>query len=396
MRPETPGGMRPPSINLARRPFRNNTAHYAVFGACAILLAAATFVNVREFFLRGSELTILKEQIALGGQRYDRLFQEVETMKREIAQVNLALLDDKSGFVNGLILSRSFSWSLLFDRLEDLIPYDVKVRSIRPAISPKEIEIQIDGMAKSYLDFYEFEANLGDSDFFAGVYPVGENMRESRTELNFDLIMKYLPGGKSARHPSAPTPTAGLPQPEEQEQEAPTETAEGEGEEEPAEGEAGDEDIADSGMEEPPSGEVTQTAPSGAPTDAVVQHALPPEAAAATPAQAWTPPAAGSPREAVEAATAGAPEGTLSETGGARRAEAGPIMKMPNKEFWDKRGEERFMAVRGALVPRDPDDQPGMTNAEYIKSFGLEQFMARRGSLTMIQQQVKPVPPVAP
>ena len=375
MREQTMGGMRPPSINLARRPFRNNTVHYTVFGVCAVLLAVATFVNVREFFLRGSELVVLREQLTIGRQRYDRLFQEVETMKREISQVNLELLDDKSAFVNGLILSRLFSWSLLFDRFEGLIPYDVKIRSIRPSISAKEIEIQIDGMAKSYLDFYEFEANLGNSDFFAGVYPVGENMRESKTELNFDVIMKYLPAGKTSRYPSPPTPTAGLP-----ESEAPSDPN------------AAAQDPNAAADAEPPAGDAAENAP-----DAAGEPAAPQAAPAQAPPVQQAAPAAPQ-REpqpgAVDAGTAGAAQETPDQTPPTPRAELGPLARMSNKEFWDKRGEARFMGVRGGLVPRTPDDQPGISNAEYITQFGVEQFMTRRGNLTMADQQLKP--PVAP
>ena len=381
MRAETLRGMKPPTINLARRPFRNNTVHYTVFIACGVLLAMATIINVREFYLRGTELTILRDQLTTGRQRYDKLFHDVETMKREISQVNLELLNDKSAFVNGLILSQIFSWSQLFERLEELIPYDVKVRSVRPSISAKEIEIQIDGMAKSAMDLYEFEANLGNSEYFAEVYPTNESTRESKTELNFDLIMKYIPAGKSRQDPSPPTPTAGLPQPEAQEEGAAdvgpavedpvTEMAEeaggtepeGEPEAEPERGEkAGD------ATPRPQAG--SGAAPSGA-------------APAAPPATAQgAPPAAAPAQTEIEPAPPGAP--------------AGPVMKMSNKEFFDERGEDRFIKVRGNMVPKAADDHPDLSNAEYIQRFGVEQFMARRGSLNVMQQKPKPVSPVAP
>lgn len=71
-------------------------------------------------------------------------------------------------------------------------------------------------------------------------------------------------------------------------------------------------------------------------------------------------------------------------------------MKMSNKEFFDQRGEERFIKVRGSMVPQTADDHPDLNNAEYIKRFGVEQFMARRGSLNVMQQKPRPAPPVAP
>ena len=391
---ETMHGMKPPTINLARRPFRNNTMHYTVFIACGVLLAIATIINVREYYLRGTELTILRDQLTTGRQRYDKLFHDVETMKREISQVNLELLNDKSAFVNGLILSRLFSWSQLFERLEELIPYDVKVRSVRPSISAKEIEIQIDGMAKSAMDLYEFEANLADSEYFAGVYPTNESTRESKTELNFDLIMKYLPAGKSKQDPSPPTPTASLPQPETQEE--------------------GEED-AGAAVDDPATekaGEAGGTAPEGEPgakPEAAADAAQrPPQAGSGEKADAALhPPQAGSgaapagaaavaPPATAQGAPPAAAPGQTEIAPAPPAAPAGPMMKMSNKEFFDQRGEERFIKVRGNLVPQTADDHPDLNNAEYIERFGVEQFMTRRGSLNVMQQKPKPVPPVAP
>ncbi|MFQ5701566.1 MAG: PilN domain-containing protein, partial [Acidobacteriota bacterium] len=203
--------MRAPTINLASRPFRNNTVYYLVFVSCFIALLVASVYNLSDFLGRSGDLGTLRHQLAEGQREYQKLYQDVERMKREISKVNLSLLSQKSAFVNGLILSRFFSWSLLFDRFEDLIPLDVKIRSIRPAISPKEIQIQIDGLAKKAENLYQFEANLSDSEYFSGVYPVSENTRESRNAINFELVMNYLPAGKSGAGASPPTPTAGLP-----------------------------------------------------------------------------------------------------------------------------------------------------------------------------------------
>jgi len=129
--------------------------------------------------------------------------------------VDLTVLNAKSKFANGLILSHLFSWSTLFERMEDLIPPDVKIRSIRPSISSTRIEIQIDGLARVQDALYEFEDNLGKSDYFSGVYPISENSRETKNELNFILRMDYIPAGKSGSDLlTPPTPTAAMPESE--------------------------------------------------------------------------------------------------------------------------------------------------------------------------------------
>ncbi len=207
--------MRPPTINLARRPFRNNTVHYTVFGACAALLLAATGYNVNDFVKTGGELGRLQQELEEHTTRYNSLAADVRQMRKDVEALDLGVLNTKSRFANGLILSHLFSWSTLFERMEDLIPPDVKIRSIRPSISSTRIEVQIDGLARVQDALYEFEENLGRSDYFTGVYPVSENSRETKNELNFILRMDYIPSGKSkAESLTPPTPTAAMPQPE--------------------------------------------------------------------------------------------------------------------------------------------------------------------------------------
>jgi Tfp pilus assembly protein PilN len=199
--------IRPPAINLARRPFRNNTAYYAVYSACLALLLAATTYNGWRFVAGGSELERLREDVSFASERYMKLHEEVEEMKRQINSLDLAVINTKSSFAEGLILSRFFSWSLLFDRLEELIPPEVKIQRIAPNISTKRIEITVAGMSRSPDAFLEFEGNLASSPFFSNVYPVREDQQEGQTELKFNLAMDYIPAGKDAlAQPDAPPP----------------------------------------------------------------------------------------------------------------------------------------------------------------------------------------------
>jgi Tfp pilus assembly protein PilN len=194
--------IRPPAINLARRPFRNNTAYYAVYSACLALLLAATVYNGWRFFAGGSELGRLREDVSFASERYMKLHEEVEEMKRQINTLDLAVINTKSSFAEGLILSRFFSWSLLFDRFEELIPPEVKIQRIAPAISTRRIEISVAGMSRSPDAFLEFEGNLASSPFFANVYPVREDQQDGQNELKFSIVMDYIPAGKDTQAPT--------------------------------------------------------------------------------------------------------------------------------------------------------------------------------------------------
>jgi Tfp pilus assembly protein PilN len=185
-----------PGINLARRPFRNNTMLYCVFIGCALLLLAGSLYNYWEFRRTGVELEALQSEIGIIDQRQQELAAQVEQVRQEIRAVDLTTFNAKADFANGLLLSKFFSWSDLFDLLEDLMPPEVKLRSIRPSVSAQRIEVQVDGLAQSPMALYEFQKALDEDEHFANVYPLSENTRETRGELNFDLVMDYVPGGK--------------------------------------------------------------------------------------------------------------------------------------------------------------------------------------------------------
>lgn len=352
---------RVPSINLAKRPFRNNTVHYIVFGSCFVLLAAASVYNVYDFVVTGGEIGRFEQDLGERTSRYRGLSDEVEQMKSNVSKLDLTTLNAKSNFANGLIMSRLFSWSVLFDRIEELIPPDVKIRSIRPAISPKGIEIQIDGMARTPTALYDFETALAGSSFFTSVYPTSESTRESKTELNFDLMMNYIPAGRNNTEPGTPaTPTAGLPLPEQ----AAAATPPGEAGAAAGTAEAAPGNIA-------PSPETNVAAAAGAPPG--------PDAPVNSPAAAATP----QPQNSAGAGNTGQPEaaGAAPVAPAPRPAQDKPVPELTNKEFIEKFGKERFIKARGKFIVAAPLEHPEMDNATFIQKFGMEQFLKARGHL---------------
>lgn len=348
---------RVPTINLARRPFRNNTIHYAVFATCFVLLAAASAYNVYDYVSTGAKLTSLGQELGERTDRYRGLADDVERMKAEVSRLDLTTLNTKSNFANGLILSRLFSWSALFDRIEDLIPSDVKIRSIRPAISPKGIEIQIDGMARTPQALYEFETALDGSNYFTGVYPLSESTRESKTELNFDLMMNYIPAGRAPKPPATPA--------------AATAAATGQ---QPADGTqaAG---AQPAGAGEQASGGVQSPAAQASPPAAVTPGTAPVRAGEA-PAPQPTPAGDASGSESGEPAQVAPPPSGKSAPA------------MTNKEFLDAFGKARFLRARGKFGVRAPIEHPELNNEEFIQKYGMDVFLQSRGHLDRAGQVV--------
>ncbi|HZE89518.1 MAG TPA: hypothetical protein VE404_08225 [Verrucomicrobiae bacterium] len=118
-------------------------------------------------------------------------------MTQTVTRLDLKSLSDRSSFANGIILSRLFSWSDLFDRLEKVQPENVRLRSIRPVITKEGTEVSVDALTRDYDSLLRFEASLLDSDYFSFVYPLQESSKEGQGEIRFNLAFGYIPEGKA-------------------------------------------------------------------------------------------------------------------------------------------------------------------------------------------------------
>lgn len=201
------------SINLATRPFRNNAIHWIAFGASAVFLVGFTWFNVHQYRQAASESTKWSALIQERRDSLNGMAADVATMTREIQHVDLRQFSDRSAFANTIILSRVFSWSTLFDRLEKMLPESVRLRSIRPVFSKKGIEVSVEALAKDHASLLKFEEALTDSEYFTFVYPVQElRSKEGAGEINFGLTFGYVPEGKAAARQAQAVPRPPVPE----------------------------------------------------------------------------------------------------------------------------------------------------------------------------------------
>ena len=191
-------------INLATRPFRNNVVWWTAFSLCFAFLSAASWYNAYLFQSTGDEIEALTERLRTRQGEFEALSRETQRMTAEISKVDLASLNDQTAFANGIILSRLFSWTSLFDRLEEIIPETIRLRSVRPSISREGIEVGVDGLAREYGAIIRFEEALLDSKYFTFVYPLQETSRASEGEIQFNLAFGYVPGGKRVLEDAQP------------------------------------------------------------------------------------------------------------------------------------------------------------------------------------------------
>jgi hypothetical protein len=215
-----------PILNLSLRPFRNDNLNRLIYVSCIVVLLVASIGNLALLVRHGWALA------SLGGglQAQRQALSERETRERDLGRLlagyDSATLQRRADFANAAILSRVFSWTMLFNELEKVMPPDVKLRSIRPSIGSRgKVDVLLEGAARDYSGFVELEEALMRSSSFSRVYPGSERLQSptyqpaapalpgaprpaavaAGGELGFSISFEYFPGGKpSALERGAP------------------------------------------------------------------------------------------------------------------------------------------------------------------------------------------------
>lgn len=197
-------GIAPAGPNLARRPFVNRrpvsriTLLLVVAGV--LLLLADLWLYVGYARARQANATQLNALEASIESRRDAL----QAAERDLLQADLEQQNEVVAFMNRRIAERTFGWSVLFDRLADLLPPEVRLINLSPTFveedrraregsedSPRRVTLALQGHARDGEAILE----LVDALFADPAFETPDLAQESRqgAEVQFSLSVTYLP-----------------------------------------------------------------------------------------------------------------------------------------------------------------------------------------------------------
>lgn len=192
-------------INLATRPYEDAREFWVRWGLGVGLLALLTL-----FLLAW---TVHSWQIA-GRDRLSiaQLQAQITERDRERAQAQ-AYLDmasnrstrDQSQFLNGLIQRKSFSWTRVFEELEQVMPTNLHVVSLRPGMNDQnqmELEMRVIGVTRSAA--IDLVQHMEGSKHFQGAQLVQENSDDKGTGILATVVSTYVPDSLSPISESSP------------------------------------------------------------------------------------------------------------------------------------------------------------------------------------------------
>ncbi len=198
----------PNELNFARAPFVNERLPRALFAAA---VAAVVGLTVFHGFLLQRYLS--REQEALDirvadlQQELARSNAAITEAQNAIARNRSALASEQASFLTTLYRRKSFSWTGLFNELEEIAPPSVRITSIAPSEEEGEIEVTMNVVGRTLQDILEMVKALEASSFFATVFPLDETNLEAEARgergIAATLRLDYV---EDVRKPSEPEP----------------------------------------------------------------------------------------------------------------------------------------------------------------------------------------------
>ena len=199
--------MRSLELNLASRPFRNNSLLWLGYLVLAVAVVSFTAWNTVTFVDTGRKLDQLRNTVGSVESRLNDVDQRERSAEGRIGKHDVRYLTTQTMRANEVIHRKAFSWTGLFNVLEDVQPYEVKMTSIRPlfgtdptgislasSAGPEVVPVSVDGVAKTVQAFFDFEDALIRDPHIDRIEPTRSN-RAKNGEILFALSFLYYPEG---------------------------------------------------------------------------------------------------------------------------------------------------------------------------------------------------------
>lgn len=207
-----PRARRGGGLNLAQRPFVNTRPVTRVALLLWILGALLLLGNVSLFWSYLSGSAEKRQELASLEQEIERQDRTVSQLKQRLERLELDEQNRQVRFLNRQIAARTFSWSLLFDRLAEVLPDNVRIVRLAPrplgrdeaarreddeAPLDDRVRLAIAGEAKNNESIDGFVDNLFAHPSFGEPNLSRETREEGADLILFDVQVIYIPGGRN-------------------------------------------------------------------------------------------------------------------------------------------------------------------------------------------------------
>jgi hypothetical protein len=203
-------------LNLSRRPFLNTRPVTRVALLLWALGGLLLLGNVTLFWNYLSGSTEKREELVRLEEQVERERELVGRLEARLDGLDLEQQNEQVEFLNRKIAERTFSWSLLFDRLTETMPDNVRLVQLQPAaigeeertrtrsrtrtesgraapLASDQVPLVIAAEAKGDEDLNRFVDNLFGHPSFSNPNLLQEARSEGENLIRFNIHVTYLP-----------------------------------------------------------------------------------------------------------------------------------------------------------------------------------------------------------
>jgi len=172
------------TTNLATRRYVDLGRLNALLIAGFVLLGGLLIFKVREVAYNQAELGRIRGLSSASDRRPGG--------GPAVTEAQLKELSARTGFANSLIEKKSTNWLALLDSLEEVVPTGVALT----AINPKQGQVMLNGVARSFANLRLFVENLEHSRNFSEVYLLSQSETKvglTQQGISFAVTCKVSP-----------------------------------------------------------------------------------------------------------------------------------------------------------------------------------------------------------
>ena len=158
----------------------------------SLLIAFMMLNNVDTYYRYISETKTTRAKNAQVERQTEDEQRRADGLSQRLRAVNVKLLAEQTQFVNARLAERAFSWSELLDRLERVMPSDVRIESIAPSFDRSGmVHLTLFAVAKDTNGMVNTLDRLNHDPHFARAFPTSEN--RSPNGFQFGVGVDYRP-----------------------------------------------------------------------------------------------------------------------------------------------------------------------------------------------------------
>jgi hypothetical protein len=176
-------------LNLAEQPFISPLISTVIPTALALVVLVFTAINIFALFSIQWGNEDNEAMIREARQQTELKVYEIDKIEEQLLSMDVKEYRSRATAANGIISRYTMSWTRLFNRMEEIVPKDLRMLRISPELKDQVMELRLRVAVKNQKVVRDFIGNMDNSPHFSDVILLSEVPYEDG--MIFELTVQY-------------------------------------------------------------------------------------------------------------------------------------------------------------------------------------------------------------